>query len=328
MSNTINVNYMTRTYSNFLKNYGAKNGNRTKPASFSGIVAEKSAESRKASETEAAGDVSTKDMTMEEYKQYIRDKISQIPMHPSRMRESISVNISEAGFEAMKNDPEYEAWVLNDLRTGWAQPDEWAGICGGAYSTIYYGATKEECHAEMWSAGYRNGSGKNLFDSEAEDSFWERRAERKKRIETQVEEQQEKKRIQKEAYEKAAQDTIDYDEEAFDMVGPNAPQEVKDAWMEAAEKVNANGLGLSGNGMMSHISQMMVQRLTKMLKGETGNPDILGKTVESAIRATKKALYDLEHPLAYTPKSVEVEQARIKEKEFYTAFLERLEHCL
>ncbi len=56
------------------------------------------------------------------------DKISQIPMHPSRMQESISINISEAGFEAMKNDPEYEAWVLNDLRTGWAQPDRWAAL--------------------------------------------------------------------------------------------------------------------------------------------------------------------------------------------------------
>ncbi len=146
MSSTINVNYMTRTYSNFLKGYEAKNGSQAQPSSFSDRVAEKSAESQKVSETGKAGAVSTKDMTMEEYKQYIHDKISQIPMHPSRMQESISINISEAGFEAMKNDPEYEAWVLNDLRTGWAQPDRWAGVCGGAYSTIYYGATKEECH--------------------------------------------------------------------------------------------------------------------------------------------------------------------------------------
>jgi len=36
-------------------------------------------------------------------------------MHPTRAGESISVTISEAGFEAMKNDPEYEAWekVIN-----------------------------------------------------------------------------------------------------------------------------------------------------------------------------------------------------------------------
>lgn len=126
--------------------------------------------------------------------------------------------------------------------------------------------------------------------------------------------------------EKAAKDkATDYDEKAFDMVGPNAPQEVKDAWMDAAKEVNANGMGIRGNGMMSHISQMMVQRLNKQLKGETENFDILGNTVESAIRATKEALYDLEHPLVYTPRSIEVQQARIKEGEFYRAFLEKLE---
>ena len=126
--------------------------------------------------------------------------------------------------------------------------------------------------------------------------------------------------------EKAAQGkAADQDEKAFEMVGPNAPQEVKDAWMKAAKEVNANGMGIRGNGMMSHISQMMVQRLNKQLKGETENFDILGNTVESAIQATKKALYDLEHPVVYTPRSIEVQQARIKEGEFYRAFLKRLE---
>ncbi len=119
---------------------------------------------------------------------------------------------------------------------------------------------------------------------------------------------------------------VDFDEEAFNMVGPNAPQNVKDAWMEAAKEVNANGMGIKKNGMMSHISQMMVQRVTRMLRGE--NVDIvgvLGYTTESAIRATRQALYDLDHPLAYTPKSTEVMQARMKEREFYVAFLDKLQ---
>ena len=126
--------------------------------------------------------------------------------------------------------------------------------------------------------------------------------------------------------EKAAQGkAADQDEKAFEMVGRGAPQEVKDAWMDAAKEVNANGMGIRGNGMMSHISQMMVQRLNKQLKGETENFDILGNTVESAIQAAKQALYDLEHPRVYTPRSIEVQQARIKEGEFYRAFLEKLE---
>lgn len=126
--------------------------------------------------------------------------------------------------------------------------------------------------------------------------------------------------------ERAEQDkTIDYDEKAFEMVGPHAPQEVKDAWMEAAKEVNANGAGIKKNGMMSHISQMMVQRCTKMLRGEADYSDILGSTVGSAIQATKQALYDLDHPLAPAYRSMEAEQARIKEREFYVSFLEKLE---
>ena len=129
--------------------------------------------------------------------------------------------------------------------------------------------------------------------------------------------------------EKAAQDEkADYDEKAFESVGANAPEEVKQAWMEAAKEVSANGLGMKKNGMLSHISQMMVQRCNKMLRGEADNQDILGSTVESAIRATKQALYDLEHPRVYVPKSIEVQQAQIKEREFYMAFLEKLENCL
>ena len=96
--------------------------------------------------------------------------------------------------------------------------------------------------------------------------------------------------------------------------------------MEAAKEVSANGMGMKKDGILSHISQMMVQRCNKMLRGEADSQDILGNTVESAIQATKQALYDLEHPRAYVPKSIEVQQAQIKEQEFYTAFLEKLEN--
>ena len=120
---------------------------------------------------------------------------------------------------------------------------------------------------------------------------------------------------------------MDFNEKAFDMIGPNAPQDVKDAWMEAAKEVNANGMGIKKNGMLSHISQMMVQRLNKQMKGEgdVDNIDILGNTIESAIQATSQALYDLDHPREYVPKSIEVQQACMKERELYVAFLEKLE---
>ena len=126
--------------------------------------------------------------------------------------------------------------------------------------------------------------------------------------------------------EKAAQHkATDYDEKAFDMVGPNAPQEVKDAWMDAAKEIGMNGLGMSGNGMLTHLSQMMVQRAENWMNGIGETNDILGSTVQSAIRATKQALYDLDHPLSPdSVKSIDVQRQQVKERAFYQLFLDKL----
>ena len=39
--------------------------------------------------------------------------------------------------------------------------------------------------------------------------------------------------------EKAVADKIDYDERAFEYLAPNAPEEVKKAWMKAAKETGA-----------------------------------------------------------------------------------------
>lgn len=118
-----------------------------------------------------------------------------------------------------------------------------------------------------------------------------------------------------------------YAERAFYAVGSRAPQEVKRAWMDAARETCANGLGIGANGMMTHISQMMVQRLKKSLadRGADEN-DILGNSASSALHAASQALYDLEHPLSGdNEKSLEVQYYRMKEKAFYQAFIRNLE---
>ena len=46
-----------------------------------------------------------------------------------------------------------------------------------------------------------------------------------------------------------------------------------------------------------------------------------GNTTESAIQATSQALHrDLDHPREYVPKSIEVQQACMKEREFGKVF--------
>ena len=72
------------------------------------------------------------------------------------------------------------------------------------------------------------------------------------------------------------------------MIGPNAPQDVKDAWMEAAKEVNANGLGIKGNGMLSHISQMMVQRLNKQLKGEGDVDNLIFWAIQQNLQSKQR----------------------------------------
>lgn len=122
--------------------------------------------------------------------------------------------------------------------------------------------------------------------------------------------------------------SAEHAEKAFMSVGSKAPEEVKKAWMEAAKETGLCGPGIGSGGMMTHISQMMVQRLKKnWLNGGAGDPDdILGNSVSSALQATKQVLYDLENPLVpENTRSMEVQRCRLKEKAFYQVFIEKLE---
>ena len=118
------------------------------------------------------------DTGLEAYKQSIWEKISRLPMSASQKIGSISIQISDAGFQAMKNDPEYEAWVLDTLGQNFLFQNPWVSICGGTYSIHSFGATKEEYRGSSWNAGYMGGQGVALFDTKAGKSFWEQRAER------------------------------------------------------------------------------------------------------------------------------------------------------
>ena len=119
----------------------------------------------------------TADMTMEEYKSYIHEKLSQIPSHPSRNGDSVTVHISEEGFEAMKSDPEYEQWVLGHLREDFAVRNPFLASTGSMYQVHYIGATKEEYLGQSWFEGYDHGRGKEVYEGKRKNSFWERRAE-------------------------------------------------------------------------------------------------------------------------------------------------------
>lgn len=134
------------------------------------------------------------------------------------------------------------------------------------------------------------------------------------------------KDVAEEQKEKAEAPKAKYDEKAFEYVGANAPKEVKQAWMEAADEAGVNGLGMRENGMLTHITKMMVKRLENCMNGTGRENDILGNTVQSAIRAAGKALYDLDHSLSPDSlRSIEVQEQLMKEREFYRLFLKKLD---
>lgn len=127
--------------------------------------------------------------SLESYKQQVMEKISQLPMSASSRMENISVQISDEGFEAMKNDPEYEAWVLDTLKKNFVFQNPWTPVCGGGYVIHRFGATKEDYRGESWFPGYRGGQGAAIYKEKAKDSFWEQRVENhKKRMELQQQE--------------------------------------------------------------------------------------------------------------------------------------------
>lgn len=194
-SNTMYVNYMTKTYHNFLKSYTASH-RQEKVSTFADKMAEKSLESAEINKSMETIIVSNEDMTLEEYKQYIYNEISNIPVNATQMDASFIVQISDAGFEAMKSDPEYEKWVLDTLKSDFGFQNPWGSLAGSRYVIHNFGATKEEYHGESWHADSK------VNRKQPEESFWERRVERKKKLQEQFEKLQTKKALQKKILEK------------------------------------------------------------------------------------------------------------------------------
>ncbi|MBD5471304.1 MAG: hypothetical protein HDR19_09475 [Lachnospiraceae bacterium] len=121
----------------------------------------------------------------------------------------------------------------------------------------------------------------------------------------------------------------------LDVIGANAPDEVRQAWTEAQKESGVDGhitkcgLWISNDGKHAHITQVMIQTAIKWAKGEfvDEQADLLGNSVQSAINAVEKWIYDIDHPLAGQPaKSTEEQRYVNMERTFYVAFLEKLKN--
>lgn len=135
------------------------------------------------------------EMTMDEYKQWFMNEMSGMPVS-SWVRSSFSSGalvIKEEAFERMKNDPEYEKYVLNRVRSYYSASSGWSiGSNNVSYEVI--GASPEECYGYAGPAG---GSGSNITGNEK--SWWEKRHERMEELT----EEQEKEAVKKAQARKA-----------------------------------------------------------------------------------------------------------------------------
>lgn len=207
MSNTINVNYMTGMVNSLARVATQKNAH---SMSFSTMLESTGARVTDTVEISAAGaeaEVLRTDITMEEYKQSIFNQISAFPIDPSHPLDQYSINISDAGFQAMKDDPEYEKWVLDCIKDDMAYPAPgWYIAIGGppACCILNFGATKEERSGHMFAISYQDGQGQKIFDKHADDSFWTNRSKRHKELLEEAIEKAKKRHKREKALMKAA----------------------------------------------------------------------------------------------------------------------------
>lgn len=143
-------------------------------------------------EKHGADNVSREDMTMEEYKNFINGLLSSIPFDATRVYDSEVISISEAGWEQMKNDSDYEAWVLGYTAQNRAVRNPFFGWPGasGTFCVEKFGASIEE-HIGQSVGKSSSGGGTDRWKNEK--SWWEKRQERmRERMEEQIKKELEK----------------------------------------------------------------------------------------------------------------------------------------
>ncbi len=119
---------------------------------------------------------------MELFKKEFYEDLSKVTNH--RTVSNAAVNISEAAFKAMKEDPQYREKVLSLIQRDWG--DSYAPRNCSVLITV--GATLNEYRADSWPIGYDS-----EFDVRSQNSFYKRTSEKKDRQKELLEEYLEKR---------------------------------------------------------------------------------------------------------------------------------------
>lgn len=118
-------------------------------------------------------DASPEDMTLEEYKVYFRKKVDCLYTHPSQKRINWVIDITNAAYERMKNDPEYEQKVLDALAADKARG---FGNSMPIFAWTHIDDTWEKSYTKFWGVQERYPAPR--MNSEDEESWWDKRQKR------------------------------------------------------------------------------------------------------------------------------------------------------
>ncbi len=104
---------------------------------------------------------------MELFKKEFYEDLSKINIH--KTLNNVAINISEAGFKAMKDDPAYREKILSLL-----QRDLGSSLARNCSAVFTVGATLSEYRGDSWPVGYDS-----EFYARSQDSFFKKTSEKK-----------------------------------------------------------------------------------------------------------------------------------------------------
>ena len=134
--------------------------------------------------TESRADKTQEDvdaMTISEYKEYIAQKIAALPRHETKASDTIIVDITDAGFQNMHDDPDYEAWVIDTVAKDLSTKNSLSSMTGGRCAVHRFGANESQYSTESW------GKARDVTDlmasiTASEDAFWRGESSLTKRL--------------------------------------------------------------------------------------------------------------------------------------------------
>lgn len=188
MSNIIQPSFGARTYAAPTKSRETKQAG-TQGSSFLDLAARASRSTTDVLEINSTESTQQKTVLseaeeMQLFKKEFYEDLSKIVCNPTVS--NAAVNISDAAFQAMKDDPEYRAQVLSLL-----QRDLGASFAPRNCSIlITVGTDLNQYRADSWPVG-----NDSEFHLRSKDSFWEQRMERHKKYMELAEEAAAKRRL-------------------------------------------------------------------------------------------------------------------------------------